>query len=150
MAYYNPYQNQYCAQQFAQSYTPVQVPQPNVTPMQQNNNGLIWVQGEAGAKSYLVAPNTTVMLMDSESQRFFLKSSDASGMPQPLRVFEYSEKPVNAPKTVPIEQAIDYSSFATKAEFDAFKDEINGILKNIPRQVTRNDKSAVSGIEPEG
>lgn len=147
MAYYNPYY----AQQLAQAYTPMQVPQPNVAPVQQNNNGLIWVQGEAGAKSYMVPPNSTVMLMDSESQRFFLKSTDASGMPQPLRVFEYSERHVNAPKTAPIEQTIDYSSFATKAEFEAFKDEIEGILKNVPRQVTRNGKSAVSGIdEPEG
>lgn len=147
MAYYNPYY----AQQLAQAYTPMQVPQPNVAPVQQNNNGLIWVQGEAGAKSYMVPPNSTVMLMDSESQRFFLKSTDASGMPQPLRVFEYSERHVNAPKTAPIEQTIDYSSFATKAEFEAFKDEIEGVLKNVPRQVTRNGKSAVSGIdEPEG
>ena len=29
-------------------------------------SGIIWVQGEAGAKSYLVAPNTTVQLWDSE------------------------------------------------------------------------------------
>lgn len=150
MAYYNPYQNQYYTQQFAQTYTPMQVPQPNVAPVQQNNNGLIWVQGEAGAKSYMVPPNSTVMLMDSESQRFFLKSSDASGMPQPLRVFEYSERHANASKTAPIEQTVDYSSFATKAEFEAFKDEIEGILKNVPRQVIKNGKSSVSGTEPEG
>lgn len=143
MAYYNPYYTQ----QFAQAYTPVQVPQPNVASVQQNNNGLIWVQGESGAKSYMVAPNSTVMLMDSESQRFFLKSTDASGMPQPLRIFEYHETTQNAPKTAPIEQTVDYSSFATKAEFEAFKDEIEGILKNVPRQVTKNGKSAVSGIE---
>jgi len=135
MAYY--YQNPYL-----QQYQMPQVPQ--------NNGGLNWVQGEAGAKSYMVAPNSTVMLMDSESQRFFLKSTDISGMPQPLRIFEYHETTQNAPKTAPIEQTIDYSSFATKAEFDAFKDEINGILKNIPRQVTKNGKSSVSGNEQEG
>ena len=86
MAYY-PYQNQYYTQ-LAQSYTPMQAPQQNVAPVQQNNNGIIWIQGENAAKSYLVAPNTTVLLMDSESQRFYLKSYDASGMPLPLRVFE--------------------------------------------------------------
>lgn len=57
----------------------------------QPNSGLIWVQGEAGAKSYLVAPGNTVMLMDSEGKRFYLKSADTSGMPMPLRVFEYKE-----------------------------------------------------------
>ena len=59
--------------------------------VQQPNNGLIWVQGESGAKSYLVAPGNTVMLMDSEGERFYLKSADASGMPMPLRIFEYKE-----------------------------------------------------------
>ena len=75
-------------QQFQQPATP-----PTTQPMaQQGNNGLIWVQGEAGAKSYLVAPGNTVMLMDSEGERFYLKSADASGMPMPLRTFDYKER----------------------------------------------------------
>lgn len=59
---------------------------------QQQSNGLIWVQGEAGAKSYMVAPGQSVLLMDSENQAFYIKSADASGMPLPLRVFDYSER----------------------------------------------------------
>lgn len=147
MAYYNPYY----AQQLAQAYTPVQVPQQNIAPVQ-SQNGLIWVQGESGAKSYMVAPNSTVMLMDSEGQRFYLKSTDASGMPQPLRIFEYTEKPQNAPKSVSNAQAIDYSSFATKAEFEAFRAEIDGILKNISKEMKDNGKFSVQRAEskPEG
>lgn len=134
MAYY-PYQNQYYTQ-LAQSYTPVQVPQQNVAPVQvpQNNNGLIWIQGEQAAKSYLVAPNTTVLLMDSEQQRFYLKSSDASGMPLPLRIFEYKELAQNGANNAPKNQMVDYSTFATKAEFDAFKAEINSILNDKTKQ----------------
>ena len=70
-------------------------PQPVAAPTQQqpqSNPGLIWVQGEAGAKAYAIAPNTTVMLMDSEAQTFYIKSADASGMPQPLRAFDYTER----------------------------------------------------------
>ena len=132
MAYYSPYQNQYYTQ-LAQAYTPVQVPQQNVTPVQQNNNGLIWVQGVEAAKSYLVAPNTTVLLMDSEQQRFYLKSSDASGMPLPLRIFEYTELSQKPTKNATDAPMVDYSSFATKAEFDAFKAEINGLLKQTEK-----------------
>ncbi len=88
--YYNPTparQDMQYNQQFQQ-----QMVQPTPQPIaQQNNSGLIWVQGEAGAKSYLVAPGNTVMLMDSEGERFFLKSADASGMPLPLRTFDYKE-----------------------------------------------------------
>ena len=132
--YYNPYMNQ---MQMQQPVMPVQAQQ------QQNNNGLIWVQGEAGAKSYLVAPNSTVLLMDSENQRFYLKSSDASGMPMPLRVFEYTEKTQNAPNKAQEAQTIDYSSFATKAELDALRSEIDSISKSIPRQTMKTRKMEV-------
>ena len=133
MAYYNPYQNQYMAQ-------PVQVQQP------QSNNGLIWVQGEMGAKSYLVAPNTTVLLMDSENQRFYLKSSDASGMPLPLRVFEYTEKAQNTPKMASEEKTMDLSSYATKAEIEPILAEIEALKKKIG---VKKNESAVSGAKPE-
>lgn len=53
------------------------------------SNGIIWVQGEAGAKSYMVAPNNTVQLWDSESQTIYLKSADASGMPS-MRILDYT------------------------------------------------------------
>ena len=141
MAYY-PYQNQYYTQ-LAQTYTPVQNQPQNVAPVQQGNNGIIWIQGEQAAKSYLVAPNTTVLLMDSESQRFYLKSTDASGMPLPLRIFEYTETTQNTANKAQEEKTIDYSSFATKAEFDAFRDEINDILRHVPRQTSRRSEREV-------
>ena len=47
---------------YPQYYPQYQQVQPVVQQTQQNNNSIIWVQGEAGAKSYLVAPNTTVQL----------------------------------------------------------------------------------------
>ncbi|MBO7374041.1 MAG: hypothetical protein J6Y48_15655 [Clostridia bacterium] len=137
MAYYQPYQSQY--------YTQMQVPQmvnpPVQQPPQAAQSSLIWVQGEAGAKSYMVAPNVTVMLMDSEAQRFYLKSSDASGMPLPLRVFEYTETTAKpAREQAPAEQKVDLSTYATKAELDAFREEITGLLKNVPRQTTRRSE----------
>ena len=100
MAYYAPfYRPTYYDQmqpnpnmnQFNQQYQQPMVAQPTV-PAPQANNGLVWVQGDAGAKSYPIAPGCTVMLMDSEGERFYLKSADASGMPLPLRVFEYTER----------------------------------------------------------
>ena len=100
MAYYAPF---YRPTYYDQINTPgfnqqpmVQQVQQMPTPAPQTNNGLVWVQGEVAAKSYPVAPNCTVMLMDSEGERFYLKSADSSGMPLPLRVFEYTER-INAP-----------------------------------------------------
>lgn len=140
MAYYPPYQSQYYSQLAAQ-YAPA----PAQMPVQQNNSSLIWIQGEQAAKSYLVAPNTTVLLMDSESSRFYLKSCDASGMPM-LRVYEYKETTQAGNKAEA--QTADLSGYATKAELDAFRDEIHNLLKNVPRQVSRRMREGNEDAEP--
>lgn len=129
MAYYAPFYRQayydqaqqnpmgQFNQQFQQPVTP-----PTTQPMaQQGNNGLIWVQGEAGAKSYLVAPGNTVMLMDSEGELFYLKSADASGMPMPLRIFEYKERtetPSQAFSGPVAAQNVNFDNFVTREEFE--------------------------------
>lgn len=125
---YNPYY-------FPVSYQPnyYQTPQPQVQPQQQQSSGLVWVQGEVGAKGHPVAPNSTVMLMDSESDRFYLKSADSSGMPLPLRVFEYHETTQNGPRIEQKDSAIDLSTYATKSEFEAFKSEIRSALETTHR-----------------
>lgn len=99
---------------------------PGYTPNYQVQNGLTFVQGEAGAKSYPVAPGATVLLMDSEGDRFFLRSSDAAGMPLPLRTFEFKEIK---------EQS--QNPYATK-------DDIGGIQKDI-----EEIKKALEGLKHE-
>lgn len=95
---YMPYNPPYSATQA----TGNNLPQNNPQTPQTANNGIIWVQGEAGAKSYLVGAGNSVLLMDSEQSRFYIKSTDNSGMPMPLRTFEYSEisSPNSEVKTV--------------------------------------------------
>jgi hypothetical protein len=85
--------------------------------------------------------------MDSEGSRFYLKSSDASGMPLPLRVFEYAEITASAGLEKKTE---DNTAYATKAEFAAFKSEINAILQNASKRTVKGDaKSAVQRTEQE-
>ena len=125
----------------SQMQNPVVQPSIPSQPMQvqQPNNGLIWVQGESGAKSYLVAPNATVMLMDSEGDRFYLKSADASGMPLPLRVFEYKEIG-NAPRSDFNAATNDFSifgdKFVTREEFEQLKASIG--THNAPKKTKNN------------
>lgn len=85
----------------------------NNSPAQQSSNGIIWVQGEAGAKSFMVGAGQSVMLMDSESNVFYIKSSDQSGMPMPLRTFDYTERV--APKPEAVQTKMDY---VTRDEFE--------------------------------
>lgn len=67
--------------------------QPIAPPMTPSNQlgAINWVQGEAGARSVSVSAGQKVLLMDSENNVFYVKSSDATGMPLPLRTFEYKE-----------------------------------------------------------
>ena len=86
-----------------------------------DNTGIIWVQGESGAKAYPVQNGKSAVLFDSESEHFFIKTTDISGMPQPLRIFSYSETNENEIKA----PAIDTSNFVTRDEFDEIVGEMN-------------------------
>lgn len=85
------------------------------------SNGIIWVQGEAGAKSYLVAPNSTVQLWDSENNVIYLKSADSSGMPS-MRVLDYTIRENNSQTA--LNGLKNDSVYVTKEEFEKFKAEI--------------------------
>lgn len=113
---------------------PQQPPQQPVQPVQ-SNSSIIWVQGEAGAKSYLVAPNNTVQLWDSERQTIYLKSADASGMPS-MKVLDYTireSQPANAPAAASAAPSVPSgnSNYATKDDVEALHDQITGLRAEI-------------------
>ena len=59
--------------------------------------------------------------MDSEASVFYLKSTDMSGMPQPLRIFDYTERTTQSQSNTIIDapsQEIDMSVFVTKDELE--------------------------------
>ena len=93
------------------------------------NHGIIWVQGEAGAKSYLVAPNNTVQLWDSESQTIYLKSADASGMPS-MKILDYKIRNQEQVQSQPVMQG-DTKTYVTIDEFKAELNKIKDELKEL-------------------
>lgn len=136
MAYNNYFPAGY---QPAQIYYP-QVQQPQNNQVMQNqqqpvqNNNIIWVQGESGAKSYLVAPNQTVQLWDSESQTIYLKSADASGMPS-IRILDYTIRD-NTPRTPEI---VPHTDFATKDDISVLEKEISSLKSKFERISAKGD-----------
>ena len=95
---YNPY-SQY-------SYTP----QTQYIP-------LTFVSGIEGAKAFIVTPNQTVYLRDSESDTLFIKSADMQG--------RYSLKVYSL---VPIEQTQKQQEYVSVEMFNQFKKEIEAKL----------------------
>lgn len=101
-------------------------PQPQQA---QSSNGIIWVQGEAGAKSYLVAPNNTVQLWDSERQTIYLKSADASGMPS-MRILDYTIRQ-NPSQETPVSVSAQKVDYPTREEFNALQSLVEGIRSKL-------------------
>ena len=104
---------------FSQANEAIQQGQPTINQAVQNTpqNGLIWVQGEAGAKAYPVAPNATVQLWDSEAQIIYLKSADASGMPS-MKILDYTVREAQPTVKTVEKPQVDLSGYVTKEEFE--------------------------------
>ena len=128
MAYNNGVPATYPQMYYQPQYQPQQQAQPQ-------SSGMIWVSGEAGAKAYLVAPNTTVQLWDSEAQVVYLKSADASGMPS-MKVLDYTirQSAANGPVAASAAPTVNHTEYATRAEFDALQGEINALKAQLKKE----------------
>lgn len=125
---YSPYPASYI--------TPYQAQQTmQAQPVNNTGSNMIWVQGESGAKAFPVGPGSSQALFDSESQLFYIKSVDQSGMPKPLRVFRYTECDENEVK----KPDFDTSMFVTWEEFD----KAIASLKKPTERRTSNGKSLI-------
>lgn len=127
MAYFGGYPGSY------QTMYP-QFPQPAQSAQQQS--GIIWVQGEAAAKSYLVAPGSTVQLWDSEEKVIYLKSADASGMPS-MKVLDYTIRGETEEKPA--------AEYATKGEVEA----LAGQVEKLRSEIAANKKKRIVVKEEE-
>lgn len=129
-ATYQQYYPQYQQQNYQAQ--PAYQTQVQGTQMSPANSSIIWVQGEAGAKSYLVAPNNTVQLWDSEKQTIYLKSADASGMPS-MKVLDYTirENASHSVSDAVSAKVSNSSSYATKDDLDALSEQITSIRAEL-------------------
>lgn len=132
---YQPYypQYQYQAPQ-------VQTPQP------QQMGGRVWVSGEAGAKAYILVPNSSAELWDSEQQTIYLKSADASGIPS-MKILDYtirSEAPTSSVQSVKASDPINVSREdlnALQSQIDALNDEVRACRQTIAESEVYHGKS---------
>lgn len=77
-------------------------------------NYFAWVQGEAAAQAYQVAPNSTVVLLDSEQPVLYMKSADATGRPgQMVKQYLVTEEQYRQ-----IQNGTNSSEFVSKEEFE--------------------------------
>lgn len=137
---YNNYFPQYYpnAVPMMQPQMPVNAPQMPQNAPQNNSNGITWVQGESAAKSYPVGAGQSVLLMDSEESVMYIKSTDQSGMPLPLRIFDYTERSTQHTEAGAAKNPMpDYIS---RSEFDEFKEDVKRSIKGIRKPRLTEDE----------
>lgn len=141
MAYntYIPYQPYYRNPYIDNQQFQYQSPLNNQPQTAQSASDIIWVQGEAGAKAYLVAPNTTVTLWDSETPTIYVKTSDARGIPS-MRVLDFKERSVNAQNASNFNSSVSEGKVTTsddindlRAKYEAVSERLTAVEKRIAK-----------------
>lgn len=141
MAYPNIYNNGY-----QNAYNPYysQMPIQNAPNIMQNNPNMgvaqkqsnrVWVQGEEGAKSFLVAPNSEVELWDSERQSIYIKTADMNGIPSTVTL-DYVIRDNNNKNNKSFNQSDNTDNFATKDDIAVLQGKIEEIKQMIDNIVT--------------
>lgn len=111
---------------------PYPTPQNNMfmpKPLTPVNNGIIWVQGIEGAKAYQIPQNSNIILMDSEKNRMYIKTSDNIGMCN-LRIFDFNEVTETSTSNNSIIPHQDLSQYVTREELNKILSEYSGGPKN--------------------
>lgn len=112
---YQNFQNPY-AMQMQNLQSQIQ----NMNPFQQQQGGntqIQYVNGIESVNAYQMAPNSSVLLMDSNLPRFYVKTTDAAGMAA-VKVFEFHEYVEQKPEPMNPEM------FVTRQEFEELKQMI--------------------------
>ncbi len=135
--YYQPTQTTpiYSPRSWQQYY---QQPTSTVNYQQQSNvnTAMIWVQGESGAKSYVLPNNTTLPLWDSESQTIYIKTVDQNGKPS-MAILDYVERSEKGND----KQVVSEVEYATKEQIDKLNEQfstINEKLNSMAKFVTED------------
>lgn len=118
-------------QQMMQPQMPAQTAQP-----QQMQTSVVWISGgKEEANGFMVAPNSRVIIFETNSMVFYIKERDASGTPIPMRTFNYTEEAENKPHDT---KKMD-DKFVTRKEFDALAALVSE-MKGKKRKEEKSDE----------
>lgn len=122
MALFNNYQPYYNSMYNSGYNNPVQTYQQ--TPQY---SGKIYVQGVEAAKSYLVAPNASVVLWDSERPIVYEKVADMNGVPT-MKAYRLVEEAPETPQERVSAPRVDY---LTREDLEAVYGQINDLRTEL-------------------
>lgn len=112
-------------------------PQPTpytMAPQPPKSINMQWVQGIGAAKSFMIEPNSTMPLWDSEANKIYIKTTDIYGRTTGFKVLHYEIEDV-------MENGVTMDNFVTKDQFNSIIKEINDV-----KELIRTNNAAESTI----
>lgn len=141
---YPAYPNNSYQQQYSQTMMQPQYPSMQNSYGAQQPIGIVWVDGEIGAKAYQLPNNwpvnTPMPLWDTNDTVIYLKSVNQMGMPNPIQKVHYTmeDVPKMAPAmsgqaTLPAAEAPmpDLSEYVRKDELQQMKEELKSAIASV-------------------
>lgn len=100
---------------------------------QDDDDGMIWVQGESGANGYIVAPGKTVTLWDTDSQTIYLKTVDRTTRKPSTKILDYTERtPASQHRTLPLNgHETNVQNYVTIEEYNKLAVVVNTLCAKI-------------------
>lgn len=122
---YTPYQQNY---QNGSYYMPSYGQAPAAPyQMPQNSGGIVWVDGEVGAKAFQLPPswpvNTPFCMWDRNDSIIYLKTINQMGMPSPLQKIHYSMEESSQPALLQGQSGTGHE-YVTREEFNQLRSEM--------------------------
>ena len=113
---------------YSNPYQQIMRPQPQA---------IQYVNGRQSAESYQMGANSSVILMDANLPRFYIKQTDASGMAT-IKSYDFKETEAEKPK-----------EYVTREEFETFKSKLKGArhesTNDARKQRNKYDDAGVRG-----
>ena len=121
VGYQTPMVTAYAPQPTPNTYLP-----PSATQQPTTNLMTIFVNTEEEVLNYPVAAGLTVLLISFNQNKFWLKSTNTNGVPQPLRVFPFTEE---------IQQSAQVTNnqndSVTRNEFRALNEKLEKLINDL-------------------
>jgi hypothetical protein len=123
--------------------TAVPMPQQSYAMQPTMSSNVIPVDGEVGAKAYMVPTGSTgpIALWDTNDNVIYLRTFNAAGMPNPLRKLRYTEEAPMQNLSGGTANEVDTSQFVTKKDFDELRQEIQNLMNNKPQYQNNQNRS---------
>lgn len=95
----------------------------------QPNTNMTFVNGIEGAKGFQLSPNSSVLLLDADNPKFYVKSTDNFGIAK-LVSYTFSEEVISQTQT-PTQAQTDNTEYLKVKDFEEFSKKFDELTSQV-------------------